>query len=116
MFGLALRSTVRATRLPIAPVPRRGMAHGPPAKLLKNLQEGSVEWWAKYTPSYGFVTRQMSPYQLDPMKSLFTDLPHKIKHKLEKPIFDVLPALLLLVGTITWAESDFERRGREHWH
>merc|ERR1712176_229115 len=109
-MGLALRTVVRTARPSAGMVPRRGLAAGPPAKYVKSIQEGSTEWWGKYNPSYGYVSKQLSPYELNPMKTLFSDLPHKIQHRLEKPIFDILPALLLLVGTVKWANADFERR------
>ena len=107
----AMRTAIRSQRTG----GKRSFAAGPPKKVESNLKDGQFEWWQKYNPSYGFVQKQLSPYELDPMKSLFTDLPNKIWHRVERPLFDVAPALLLAAGIVWWSEDYYRREMESHW-
>jgi hypothetical protein len=123
MFGAARLNRVAlrhaSRRLPQSHVQVRN-GHIPPMRT--DVKEGTKVipghevWWEKYANTPYMKTRHLSPYEQNHMNSLLHDLPHKIKHRLEKPVYDFLIPFLMLIGTMKWAENAFYERGKESWH
>eukprot|EP00500_Bicosoecida_sp_ms1_P000548 CAMPEP_0203812898 /NCGR_PEP_ID=MMETSP0115-20131106/4414_1 /ASSEMBLY_ACC=CAM_ASM_000227 /TAXON_ID=33651 /ORGANISM="Bicosoecid sp, Strain ms1" /LENGTH=96 /DNA_ID=CAMNT_0050721753 /DNA_START=69 /DNA_END=359 /DNA_ORIENTATION=+ len=69
-----------------------------------NVPPNMAKWWKAYTPFHGQVTRQVSPFNLNQVSSLFHNAPSKLKHKVTDNIFDVAPALVASIAFYSYAE------------
>ncbi|DBA01881.1 TPA: hypothetical protein N0F65_006029 [Lagenidium giganteum] len=74
-----------------------------------------TKWWAKKAVETGRVTRHLSPYELNPVKSLIESIPSKTVRKVQENGLVLLPSFLLFVGTVKWAVKANDEHHREHW-
>ncbi|CAH0513512.1 unnamed protein product [Peronospora belbahrii] len=71
-----------------------------------------TKFWSKFGPEFGRTTRQLSPYELHPVRSLITTLPYKTIRKIKENGLVLIPTAVLLVGTVKWGikANDEEHR------
>ncbi|GBG32123.1 Cytochrome b-c1 complex subunit 8 [Hondaea fermentalgiana] len=81
---------------------------------MKNVHPGLAKLWKKYKPINGLVTRTVSPYQQDFITPWVKTWPEKMKHKISDNLFDVGPGVLVLFGTVAWADATFESEMKKH--
>lgn len=76
-----------------------------------------VYWWGKKPKqgmTDGMVTRQISPFELTPMKMLLDNWsPSKLSETFPSP-WDFGPGLAILLGTIYGADWYFEHLAKSH--
>jgi hypothetical protein len=74
-----------------------------------------VNWWRKTAYQTDRVTRHLSPNEIHPARSLIATLPYKTLRKMKENGPVLLPALLLLVGTVAWGKAANDKEHRSHW-
>ncbi|KAI9917976.1 hypothetical protein PsorP6_012561 [Peronosclerospora sorghi] len=74
-----------------------------------------VKFWSKFGPEYGRVTRHLSPYEVHPVRSLIRTMPYKTLRKIKENGLVLVPAALLLVGTVKWGIKANDEEHRSHW-
>lgn len=77
-----------------------------------------LELWWKKKPGHGttdgMVTQQISPFELTPFKNVFDNLkPSKLADTFPN-IWDIGPAIVILVGTVYGADWYFEHLAHTH--
>jgi len=62
----------------------------------------------------GMVTRTISPFELQPIRSLWDQYaPGNFLNNFPS-LWDIGPGIVVLVGTVAWADWYFEVLGRHH--
>ncbi|RLN82277.1 hypothetical protein BBJ28_00025924 [Nothophytophthora sp. Chile5] len=74
-----------------------------------------VKWWGKLAHEQGRVTRHLSPNEIHPARTLIATLPQKTWRKIKENGPVLIPAALLLVGTVGWGKAANEKEHRSHW-
>ncbi|KAL3661901.1 hypothetical protein V7S43_013194 [Phytophthora oleae] len=74
-----------------------------------------VKFWSKFGPEFGRTTRHLSPYEVHPVRSLITTLPYKTVRKIKENGLVLIPATVLLVGTVKWGIAANDAEHRTHW-
>ncbi len=85
---------------------------GAPAGL--HVRNHLVKWWKPYSPTYGMVTRTVSPYRQDLFTSWVKKWPETIKHKVTDNIWDAGPPFAFMFFLVTWSNKTFDTEGRKH--
>ena len=74
-------------------------------------------WWKKKPKDGvidGMVTRTISPFELQPIRSLWDQYaPGNFLNNFPS-LWDIGPGIVVLVGTVAWADWYFEVLGRHH--
>lgn len=73
-----------------------------------------VKWWAKRAFEEGTVRRHLSPNEIYPLKSLIESMPSKAIRKVRENGAVLIPAALLLFGTISWGNYANDQDHRSH--
>uniref|UniRef100_A0AAV1UKW3 Cytochrome b-c1 complex subunit 8 n=1 Tax=Peronospora matthiolae TaxID=2874970 RepID=A0AAV1UKW3_9STRA len=74
-----------------------------------------VKMWVKFGPEFGRTSRHLSPYEVHPVRSIITTIPYKTVRKIKENGPVLIPAILLLVGTVKWGTKANEEEHRTHW-
>ncbi|KAE8891356.1 hypothetical protein PF005_g18406 [Phytophthora fragariae] len=74
-----------------------------------------VKFWSKFGNEYGRTVRHLSPYEVHPVRSLITTMPYKTVRKIKENGLVLIPATLLLVGTVKWGIKANDEEHRTHW-
>ena len=96
-FDLDLESNPRRRRAPTATARAR--------RWKKKPKDGVID---------GMVTRTISPFELQPIRSLWDQYaPGNFLNNFPS-LWDIGPGIVVLVGTVAWADWYFEVLGRHH--
>mmetsp|Transcript_11801 Transcript_11801/g.16011 ORF Transcript_11801/g.16011 Transcript_11801/m.16011 type:complete len:101 (-) Transcript_11801:3131-3433(-) len=74
-------------------------------------------WWGKKPPTGstdGMVTQTISPFELKPLRSLYDLFSPMNIHDQFPSLWDMGPAIVLLIGTVYGSEWYFEYLGHHH--
>ena len=87
------------------PPPRRRRATARARRWKKKPKDGVID---------GMVTRTISPFELQPIRSLWDQYaPGNFLNNFPS-LWDIRPGIVVLVGTVAWADWYFEVLGRHH--
>ena len=87
------------------PPPRRRRATARARRWKKKPKDGVID---------GMVTRTISPFELQPIRSLWDQYaPGNFLNNFPS-LWDIGPGIVVLVGTVAWADWYFEVLGRHH--
>lgn len=105
----ACRATLRGSRQFRTSAPVRV-----DADIMKNVHPGMYKTWKSYTYVPHEKVRQLSPFELDVVGSLFRNAGEKFRHKVEDNFWDVFPIIAFHVGLVWGAKVVRKKMLRDH--